>query len=194
MPIGGSASCTRVCSPEPRDDPGLVVAEVAAERDHAPHEERRDEGEERRQAEHERGRRGSGTRSSLKNSLMPSASVCSSPNGPALLGPMRFCMPAITLRSNHTMNIVPTRADDEDDDHLEHDDQQRRPERCAGRATDRGRAARSQPLQANVGDTRGGVDRIGDVVVPAWLNGTHTAPRGTARIGHHRERHRLLRR
>src|SRR5918995_509459 len=48
-------------------------------------------------------------KSSLKISFMPSASVCSSPNGPALFGPMRFCSPAITLRSNHTMNIVPTR-------------------------------------------------------------------------------------
>ena len=41
------------------------------------------------------------------------------PNGPALFGPMRFCMPAMTLRSNHTMNIVPTRPIDEDDDDLE---------------------------------------------------------------------------
>ena len=37
---------------------------------------------------------------------MPSARVWSTPNGPALLGPTRFCMPAITLRSNQTMNIV----------------------------------------------------------------------------------------
>src|SRR4051794_38919946 len=40
---------------------------------------------------------------------MPSASVCRIPNGPALLGPTRFCMPAMILRSNQTMNIVPTR-------------------------------------------------------------------------------------
>jgi hypothetical protein len=51
----------------------------------------------------------SGIRSSLKNSLMPSASVCSRPFGPALSGPMRFCMNAMTLRSNHTISIVPTR-------------------------------------------------------------------------------------
>ncbi len=37
---------------------------------------------------------------SLKNSLMPSASDCSSPNGPARFGPMRFCIRAITLRRN----------------------------------------------------------------------------------------------
>ena len=51
----------------------------------------------------------SGMRSSLKNSLMPSASVCSRPLGPALSGPTRFCMYAMTLRSNHTISIVPTR-------------------------------------------------------------------------------------
>ncbi len=39
---------------------------------------------------------------------MPSASVCRMPNGPALLGPIRFCIPAMTLRSNHTMNMVAT--------------------------------------------------------------------------------------
>ena len=40
----------------------------------------------------------SGIDCSLKNSLMPSASVCSTPYGPARLGPMRFCMSAMTLR------------------------------------------------------------------------------------------------
>ena len=50
----------------------------------------------------------SGIRSSLKNSLVPSASVCRMPNGPALFGPMRFCIPAMILRSNQTISIVPT--------------------------------------------------------------------------------------
>ena len=50
----------------------------------------------------------SGLMRSLKNALMPSASVCRMPNGPALFGPMRFCMPAMTLRSNQTMNMVAT--------------------------------------------------------------------------------------
>ena len=45
----------------------------------------------------------------MKISFMPSASVCRMPNGPALFGPTRFCMPAMILRSNQTMNIVPTR-------------------------------------------------------------------------------------
>src|SRR5258706_11368880 len=40
----------------------------------------------------------SGIDCSLKNSLMPSARVCSTPYGPARFGPMRFCMSAITLR------------------------------------------------------------------------------------------------
>src|SRR5262245_29352924 len=48
-------------------------------------------------------------KSSLKISFMPSARVCSNPNGPALFGPTRFCMPAMILRSNQTMNIVLTR-------------------------------------------------------------------------------------
>ena len=51
----------------------------------------------------------SGTRSSLKNNLIPSARVCSNPNGPALFGPMRLPIPATTLRSNHTINMVATR-------------------------------------------------------------------------------------
>ena len=42
----------------------------------------------------------SGIDCSLKNSLMPSASVCSTPNGPGAVGPIRFCMSAMTLRMN----------------------------------------------------------------------------------------------
>ena len=44
----------------------------------------------------------SGIDCSLKNSLMPSASVWSTPNGPAFFGPIRFCMSAMTLRMNQT--------------------------------------------------------------------------------------------
>ena len=51
----------------------------------------------------------SGKRSSLKNNLMPSARVCNRPHGPALFGPTRFCIPAMTFRSNHTMSMVATR-------------------------------------------------------------------------------------
>ena len=42
----------------------------------------------------------SGIDCSLKNSLMPSASVWRMPHGPALSGPIRFCMSAMTLRMN----------------------------------------------------------------------------------------------
>ena len=47
---------------------------------------------------------------SLKNSLRPSATVCSSPHGPARLGPTRFCILASTLRSIQTLRtVVPSR-------------------------------------------------------------------------------------
>ena len=48
----------------------------------------------------------SGIRSSLKISLVPSASVCSSPQGPARFGPIRLCMSEITLRSNQIIIAV----------------------------------------------------------------------------------------
>src|SRR5690625_1498984 len=44
--------------------------------------------------------------SSLKASLMPSARLCSSPNGPHTLGPMRCCIRATTRRSNQILNSV----------------------------------------------------------------------------------------
>ena len=50
----------------------------------------------------------SGSRSSLKKNLMPSASVWKMPKGPARLGPSRLLMSAWTLRSNHTMNSTDT--------------------------------------------------------------------------------------
>jgi hypothetical protein len=50
----------------------------------------------------------SGMRSSLKNSLTPSASVWSSPYGPARLGPIRLCMSLMTLRSNQIINMTET--------------------------------------------------------------------------------------
>ncbi len=40
-----------------------------------------------------------GVMPSLKKSLIPSASVISTPRGPARIGPARVCMSAITLRS-----------------------------------------------------------------------------------------------
>ena len=43
-----------------------------------------------------------GVMPSLKNSLMPSASVIRMPRGPARIGPFRVWKSAITLRSIHT--------------------------------------------------------------------------------------------
>ena len=48
----------------------------------------------------------SGSRSSLKNSLMPSASDCRMPHGPARSGPMRLCMSEIALRSNQIIIVT----------------------------------------------------------------------------------------
>ena len=45
---------------------------------------------------------------SLKKALMPSARDCRSPNGPALFGPMRLCMPETILRSPQIISIVAT--------------------------------------------------------------------------------------
>ena len=41
-------------------------------------------------------------------SLVPSASVCSSPHGPARFGPTRLCMSEMTLRSNQIISAVAT--------------------------------------------------------------------------------------
>ncbi len=51
-----------------------------------------------------------GLMASLKKSLSPSATVCSTPNGPARLGPIRLCMSARTLRSAQTLRMVTTRS------------------------------------------------------------------------------------
>ncbi len=47
-----------------------------------------------------------GTRSSLKISLMPSATVCRSPKGPQRCGPMRLCMSEMALRSNQIIKMT----------------------------------------------------------------------------------------
>ena len=46
--------------------------------------------------------------SSLKASLTPSASDCSTPHGPTRFGPIRFCIRPTTLRSNTIANSVMT--------------------------------------------------------------------------------------
>ncbi len=49
-----------------------------------------------------------GVKSSLNISFMPSASDCSSPNGPFMLGPCRCCMKATTRRSYQIVKSVST--------------------------------------------------------------------------------------
>ena len=46
--------------------------------------------------------------SSFSGSLSASATGCSRPNGPARLGPGRFCIRPMTRRSNQIMKIVVT--------------------------------------------------------------------------------------
>src|SRR5437667_4797900 len=50
-----------------------------------------------------------GMMSSFMKSLMPSAIVCRSPNGPTRSGPIRSCMCPITFRSIQTMSGTPSR-------------------------------------------------------------------------------------
>ena len=63
----------------------------------------------------------SGMMSSFSPSLIPSAIDWSSPNGPARLGPRRFCMRPITRRSAQMANSVMHEEEDEDEDGLEDD-------------------------------------------------------------------------
>jgi hypothetical protein len=49
-----------------------------------------------------------GMMSSFSASLMPSARLCSRPNGPTRLGPIRCCMRATTRRSHQIVNRVMT--------------------------------------------------------------------------------------
>ena len=50
----------------------------------------------------------SGVMSSLSIDFMPSARVCSRPNGPLRLGPGRCCMRPMTRRSNQMTSSVET--------------------------------------------------------------------------------------
>ena len=50
----------------------------------------------------------SGIRSSLKNSLMPSARLWRMPHRPAVFGPMRFWKSEMTLRRNQMLSITAT--------------------------------------------------------------------------------------
>ena len=116
----------------------------------------------------------------MKISFMPSASVCRMPNGPALFGPTRFCMPAMTLRSNQTMNIVATQADGEDDEHLE----QRRSAAASTAVAPIEQRVEGEHYNAlhvrTSSGRRGGVDELADVG-RRRLNGTQIGAAGRRR-------------
>ena len=97
MPMGGSASCRRVSWPHNVTTPPMGT--MAKERKAGTTERY---GAMRKTLRSAR----SGNRFSFIKSFIPSANVCNSPKGPARLGPMRFCMSEMTLRSNQTMNMV----------------------------------------------------------------------------------------
>ena len=113
---------------------------------------------------------------------MPSASVWRMPNGPARFGPIRFCMPAITLRSNHTMNMVAMSRKAKQMTTLT------RVISTYGRPTPSRRADRrgsrperaSEVLHPEVDDGGGRVEQLA-AAAPGWLNGSQARPRGTRR-------------
>ena len=107
-PIDGSASCTRVVCPNHVTSPPLSPRKSPPS---GMMENERNAGTNARNGAilKTNGSARSGTKSSLKNNLIPSARVCSNPKGPALFGPIRLPIPATTLRSNHTMSMVATR-------------------------------------------------------------------------------------
>ena len=107
-PMCGSASCTRVSTPNHVTMPSLPSRKSPP---NGMIENARNAGTSAKNGARANTKRSErrGIKSSLKKSLMPSASVCKRPNGPALFGPIRFCIPAMTLRSNHTINMVATK-------------------------------------------------------------------------------------
>ena len=99
MPIGGSASCSSKVWPAMVTSPPMgTMAKV------------RKAGMMVRYGASLKTNRSawSGSRSSLKNSLIPSARVWAMPNGPARLGPIRLCMSEMTLRSNQIISMTDT--------------------------------------------------------------------------------------
>ena len=107
----------------------------------------------------------SGIRSSLKNSLMPSASVCSRPNGPALFGAdaVLHAGDDLALEPHHQHRA--DEADDEDDDDLDEDDEDVAEVEIADRGADRARA--SEVLDSDVVDRGEAVDELADVAARA---------------------------
>src|SRR4029077_13604847 len=161
---------------EPLDGAVLAVAEVAAQRDDRPHEERRDEGEERGDAEHD----AVGARREqvfLEDQLHAVGERLQQAERAGLV------RPDPVLHARHDLALVPDhehradQADDEDDDDLEQDEQDRRPEQALfDQWIDRQHQMRS--IRTSV--TGAVASMISSTVPPGWLNGDHTVPRGTA--------------
>ena len=95
-----------------------------------------------------------GTRSSLKISLMPSASVWRRPKGPQRWGPMRLCMSEIALRSNQIITmtaLIKQREGRRDLDHARSTISDR-PRARRGRRAGRPREPVHSRLQSHLGD------------------------------------------
>ena len=96
------------------------IDDLGPERDDREGQERRRRRDDRRQDE-DRLSAAFGMMSSFSASLMPSARLCSRPNGPTRLGPMRCCMRATTRRSDQMVNSVITTRKTKIDDGLADD-------------------------------------------------------------------------
>ena len=102
------------------------------------------------------------------------------PNGPALAGPMRFCMPAMALRSNQTINIVATRPMTKTTTHLgEHDEHVAEVEVADEQRIE----AEHQRFSIRTSVTAAWQSISSPTVPPGWLNGIHTVPRSTVGSG-----------
>ena len=115
-----------------------------------------------------------GVKSSLNMSFMPSASDCSSPNGPFIVGPLRCCISPTTRRSNQMVNSVMHQQEDQGEDRLD----QHQPPRVV-RRTRPGRSCHHLTAGRSDQDGVAGGRRevLGDVVTRAAGSGSQTTPR-----------------
>ena len=184
MPIGGSASWMRVTCPNHVTVPSLPPVKSPPSGITA---HRRNAGTKARNGASRKTQRSalSGSRSSLKNSLMPSASVCSIPNGPALFGPIRFCMPGDDLALEPDHEHRADEADDEDRHDLGGDDRQYLPPPGRSVSSDRIGAEQrdhvpvySRSIRTSVTVAPASTRSV--MSAPSWLNGS---PHGAALNG-----------
>ena len=184
MPIGGSASCTRVCSPNQMTMPSLPSREVAAERDHGPHEERRHEGEERRQPEHE-AVGPVGQEVLLEDQLHAVGERLQHAERPGLVGPDPVLHAGDDLALEPDHEHRPDEADDEDDDHLDGTMSSGVHSRSPTSSGSRASIGYSRSIRTSVA---GAVTSTRSAIVePGTLNGTRSDPRGHALVGDERQ-------